>query len=93
MSCRFTGIVKVPDGSFLLYFDVNGQDKEIFCDSIEELMETVLTEDEYNQWIDDGILPLVEGKDIYDEIEFAKLRLRLFVTDEYAECFKWFFKF
>lgn len=51
-------------------------------------METVLTEDEYNQWIDDGILPLVEGKDIYDEIEFAKLRLRLFVTDEYAECFK-----
>lgn len=25
MSCRFTGIVKVPDGSFLISFDVSGQ--------------------------------------------------------------------
>lgn len=30
MSCRFIGIVKVPIGNYLIYFDVNGQIKEIF---------------------------------------------------------------
>lgn len=51
-------------------------------------METVLTEDEYEQWLANGTLPLVEGEYACDEVEFVKLRLRQLVTDEYAECFK-----
>lgn len=92
MSCRFIGIVKVPIGNYLIYFDVNGQIKEIFCKNIEKLMETVLTEDEYEQWLANGTLPLVEGEYACDEVEFVKLRLRQLVTDEYAECFKWVFR-
>lgn len=67
MSCRFIGIVKVPTGNFLICFEVNSRIKAICCNSIEKLMETVLTDDEYDQWIDNGKLPLIDGKYTYDE--------------------------
>lgn len=72
MTIKFEGIDLIPADGYILNFIVDGKDETIFCDGIEELMSTVLTEDEWVDWLSGEGLPLLNGKKINDEVEFAE---------------------
>ena len=72
MTIKFAGIDAIPADGYILNFIVDGKDETIFCDGIEELMSTVLTEDEWVNWLTGGGLPLLNGEKINDEVEFAE---------------------
>ena len=72
MTIKFAGIDAIPADCYILNFNVDGKDETIFCDGIEELMSTVLTEDEWVDWLSGEGLPSLNGKKINDEVEFAE---------------------
>ena len=72
MTIKFAGIDAIPADGYILNFIVDGKDETIFCDGIEELMSTVLTEDEWVDWLGGEGLPLLNGEKIDDEVEFAE---------------------
>lgn len=72
MTIKFAGIDVIPADCYILNFIVDGKDETIFCESIEELMSTVLTGDEWVDWLSGEGLPLLNGKKIDDEVEFAE---------------------
>lgn len=72
MTIKFEGIDLIPADGYILNFIVDGKDETIFCDGIEELMSTVLTEDEWVDWLSGEGLPSLNGKKIDDEVEFAE---------------------
>ena len=72
MTIKFAGIDAIPADGYILNFIVDGKDETIFCDGIEELMCTVLTGDEWGDWLSGEGLPLLNGKKIDDEVEFAE---------------------
>lgn len=72
MTIKFAGIDAIPADGYILNFIVDGKDETIFCDGIEELMCTVLTEEEWVNWLTGEGLPLLNGEKINDEVEFAE---------------------
>lgn len=72
MTIKFAGIDVIPADCYILNFNVDGKDETIFCQGIEELMSTVLTGDEWVDWLSGEGLPLLNGKKIDDEVEFAE---------------------
>ena len=72
MIIKFAGIDVIPADCYILNFIVDGKDETIFCQGIEELMSTVLTADEFDDWLSGGGLPLLNGEKINDEVEFAE---------------------
>lgn len=72
MTIKFAGIDAIPADCYILNFVVDGKDETIFCQGIEELMSTVLTEDEFGDWLSGEGLPLLNGEKIDDEVEFAE---------------------
>lgn len=72
MTIKFEGIDLIPADGYILNFIVDGKDETIFCDGIEELMSTVLTADEFDDWLSGEGLPLLNGKKINDEVEYAE---------------------
>lgn len=72
MTIKFAGIDAIPADCYILNFNVNGKDETIFCQGIEELMSTVLSGDEWVDWLSGEGLPLLNGKKIDDEVEFAE---------------------
>lgn len=87
MISKFAGIDAIPGDGYLLNFVVDGEDKNIFCQGIEELMSTVLTEDEFNNWLDRSELPVFNNKHTNDEVEFAEWRLEI-MGEHFAFCFE-----
>lgn len=72
MTIKFAGIDAIPADCYILNFIVDGKDETIFCQGIEELMSTVLSEEEWVNWLTGGGLPLLNGEKINDEVEFAE---------------------
>ncbi|MCD5424416.1 hypothetical protein [Limosilactobacillus fermentum] len=72
MTIKFAGIDAIPADCYILNFNVDGKYETIFYQGIEELMSTVLTGDEWVGWLSGGGLPLLNGKKIDDEVEFAE---------------------
>lgn len=72
MTIKFAGIDVIPADCYILNFNVDGKDETIFCQGIEELISTVLTGDEWVDWLSGEGLPLLNGKKIDDEVEFAE---------------------
>lgn len=72
MTIKFAGIDVIPADGYILNFIVDGKDETIFCQGIEELMSTVLTADEFDDWLSGEGLPSLNGKKIDDEVEFAE---------------------
>ena len=72
MTIKFAGIDVIPADCYILNFNVDGKDETIFCQGIEELMSTVLTGDEWVDWLSGEGLPLLNGKKIDNEVEFAE---------------------
>ena len=72
MTIKFEGIDLIPADGYILNFIVDGKDATIFCDGIEELMSTVLTEDEWVDWLSGEGLPLLNGKKIDDEAKIVE---------------------
>ena len=72
MTIKFAGIDAIPADCYILNFIVDGKDETIFCQGIEELMSTVLTEDEWVDWLSGEGLPLLNGKKIDDEAKFVE---------------------
>lgn len=72
MTIKFAGIEELPADCYILNFVVDGKNKTFFCQGIEELMSTVLTGDEWGDWLSGEGLPLLNGKKIDDEVEFAE---------------------
>ena len=72
MTIKFAGIDAIPADCYILNFIVDGKDETIFCDGIEELMSTVLTEDEWVDWLSGEGLPLLNGEKIDDEVKFVE---------------------
>ena len=72
MTIKFAGIDAIPADCYILNFVVDGKDKTIFCQGIEELMSNVLTADEFDNWLSGEGLPLLNGEKINDEVEYAE---------------------
>ena len=72
MTIKFEGIDLIPADGYILNFIVDGKDETVYCDGIEELMSTVLTADEFDDWLSGEGLPSLNGKKIDDEVEFAE---------------------
>ena len=72
MSIKFAGIDAIPADCYILNFIVDGKDETIFCQGIEELMCTVLSAEEFDNWLGGEGLPSLNGKKIDDEVEFAE---------------------
>ena len=72
MSIKFAGIDAIPADCYILNFIVDGKDETIFCQGIEELMSTVLTADEFDDWLSGEGLPSLNGKKIDDEVKFVE---------------------
>lgn len=54
MTIKFAGIDAIPADCYILNFIVDGKDETIFCQGIEELMSTVLTGEEWVNWLTGG---------------------------------------
>lgn len=87
MSIKFAGIDAIPADGYILNFIVDGKDETIFCDGIEELMSTVLTEDEWVDWLSGEGLPLLNGEKINDEVEYAEKYIDK-TADDYSVLFQ-----
>lgn len=72
MIIKFAGIDVIPADCYILNFNVDGKDETIFCQGIEELMSTVLTADEFDDWLSGEGLPSLNGKKIDDEVKFVE---------------------
>ncbi|PWT35297.1 hypothetical protein DKZ29_06700 [Limosilactobacillus reuteri] len=72
MTIKFAGIDAIPADCYILNFVVNGNDETIFCQGIEELMSTVLSAEEFDDWLGGEGLPLLNGEKINDEVEYAE---------------------
>lgn len=72
MTIKFEGIDLIPADGYILNFIVDGKDETVYCDGLEELMCTVLTEEEWVNWLTGGGLPLLNGKKIDDEVKFVE---------------------
>ena len=72
MTIKFAGIDAIPADCYILNFIVDGKDETIFCQGIEELMSTVLTGDEWVDWLSGEGLPLLNGEKIDDEVKFVE---------------------
>lgn len=72
MTIKFAGIDAIPADCYILNFIVDGKDETIFCQGIEELMSTVLTADEFDDWLSGEGLPSLNGKKIDDEVKFVE---------------------
>ena len=87
MTIKFEGIDLIPADGYILNFIVDGKDATIFCDGIEELMSTVLTEDEWVDWLGGEGLPLLNGEKINDEVEYAEKYIDK-TADDYSVLFQ-----
>lgn len=87
MTIKFAGIDAIPADCYILNFVVNGNDETIFCQGIEELMSTVLTADEFDDWLGGEGLPSLNGKKIDDEVEFAEKYIDK-TADDYSVLFE-----
>lgn len=54
MTIKFEGIDLIPADGYILNFIVDGKDETVYCDGLEELMCTVLTEEEWVNWLTGG---------------------------------------
>ena len=72
MIIKFAGIDAIQADCYILNFIVDGKDETIFCQGIEELMSTVLTADEFDDWLSGEGLPSLNGKKIDDEVKFVE---------------------
>lgn len=87
MSIKFAGIDAIPADCYILNFIVDGKDETIFCQGIEELMSTVLTADEFDDWLSGEGLPSLNGKKIDDEVEYAEKYIDK-TADDYSVLFQ-----
>ena len=87
MTIKFAGIDAIPADCYILNFIVDGKDETIFCQGIEELMYTVLTGDEWVDWLSGEGLPLLNGKKINDEVEYAEKYIDK-TADDYSVLFQ-----
>lgn len=87
MSIKFAGIDAIPSDCYILNFIVDGKDETIFCQGIEELMSTVLTADEFDDWLGGEGLPLLNGEKINDEVEYAEKYIDK-TADDYSVLFQ-----
>ena len=87
MSIKFAGIDAIPADCYILNFIVDGKDETIFCQGIEELMSTVLTADEFDDWLSGEGLPSLNGKKINDEVEYAEKYIDK-TADDYSVLFQ-----
>lgn len=87
MTIKFAGIDAIPADCYILNFIVDGKDETIFCQGIEELMSTVLTGDEWVDWLSGEGLPLLNGKKINDEVEYAEKYIDK-TADDYSVLFQ-----
>lgn len=87
MSIKFAGIDAIPADGYILNFIVDGKDETIFCQGIEELMSTVLTADEFDDWLGGEGLPLLNGEKINDEVEYAEKYIDK-TADDYSVLFQ-----
>ena len=87
MSIKFAGIDAIPADCYILNFIVDGKDETIFCQGIEELMSTVLTADEFDDWLGGEGLPLLNGEKINDEVEYAEKYIDK-TADDYSVLFQ-----
>lgn len=87
MSIKFAGVDAIPADCYILNFIVDGKDETIFCQGIEELMSTVLSAEEFDNWLGGEGLPLLNGKKINDEVEYAEKYIDKTV-DDYSVLFQ-----
>lgn len=87
MTIKFAGIDAIPADCYILNFIVDGKDETIFCQGIEELMSTVLTADEFDDWLSGEGLPLLNGEKINDEVEYAEKYIDK-TADDYSVLFQ-----
>ena len=87
MSIKFAGIDAIPADCYILNFNVDGKDETIFCQGIEELMCTVLSAEEFDNWLGGEGLPLLNGEKINDEVEYAKKYIDK-TADDYSVLFQ-----
>ena len=87
MTIKFAGIDAIPADCYILNFIVDGKDETIFCQGIEELMSTVLTGDEWVDWLSGEGLPLLNGKKINDEVEYSEKYIDK-TADDYSVLFQ-----
>ncbi|MFR0508779.1 hypothetical protein [Limosilactobacillus reuteri] len=87
MTIKFAGIDAIPADCYILNFIVDGKDETIFCQGIEELMSTVLTADEFDDWLGGEGLPLLNGEKINDEVEYAEKYIDK-TADDYSVLFQ-----
>lgn len=87
MTIKFAGIDAIPADCYILNFIVDGKDETIFCHGIEELMSTVLTADEWVDWLGGEGLPLLNGEKINDEVEYAEKYIDK-TADDYSVLFQ-----
>lgn len=87
MTIKFAGIDAIPADCYILNFVVNGNDETIFCQGIEELMCTVLSAEEFDNWLGGEGLPLLNGEKINDEVEYAEKYIDK-TADDYSVLFQ-----
>ncbi|OPG87240.1 hypothetical protein [Limosilactobacillus reuteri] len=87
MTIKFAGIDAIPADCYILNFIVDGKDETIFCQGIEELMSTVLSAEEFDNWLGGEGLPLLNGEKIDDEVEFAEKYIDK-TADDYSVLFQ-----
>ena len=87
MTIKFEGIDLIPADGYILNFIVDGKDETVYCDGLEELMCTVLTEDEWVDWLSGEGLPLLNGKKINDVVEYAEKYIDK-TADDYSVLFQ-----
>lgn len=87
MTIKFAGIDAIPADCYILNFIVDGKDETIFCQGIEELMCTVLSAEEFDNWLGGEGLPLLNGEKINDEVEYAEKYIDK-TADDYSVLFQ-----
>ena len=87
MTIKFAGIDAIPADCYILNFIVDGKDETIFCQGIEELMSTVLTADEFDDWLSGEGLPSLNGEKINDEVKFVEEYIDK-TADDYSVLFQ-----
>lgn len=93
MACKFERINELGADCYEVWFTFNGQKKSLFYSGIDSLMETVLSDDnfdgksEWEQWCEDGTLPetygYIENEIGEGDIEFAEKYFK-----ECEDCFE-----
>lgn len=87
MSIKFAGINELQGDFYILNFVVEEENETIICQGIEELMCTVLSAEEFDNWLGGEGLPLLNGEKINDEVEYAEKYIDK-TADDYSVLFQ-----